>query len=75
MKINERRKLTDEELWCKCQKGESITCEDLGIHPNIAKCGIMVACGFRTFFSDGINYYDVYGNPASYKDIKLYDLW
>ena len=67
--------MNDEELFKKIKNGEPITCEDLGIHPNIVKCDIMVDCGFRTFYTDGINYYDVYGNPASYKDRKLYDLW
>ena len=67
--------LSDEEFLKKIMNGEDITCEDLGIHPNLAKCGTIIECGFRTFYSDGINYYDVNGNLASEKDRRKYSLY
>lgn len=67
--------ISDEELLRKIENDEDITCEDLGVHPSRAKCHTTIECGFRTFYTDGTNYYDVYGNPASYRDRKLYDLW
>ena len=30
--------LTDDELFEKCVNSENITCEDLGIHPNLSNC-------------------------------------
>lgn len=66
--------MNTEELLKKIQNGEPITCEDLGIHPNLAKCHTTIECGFRTFYTDGVNCYNIYGNLASYKDRKLYDL-
>ena len=67
--------LSDEEIWDKIKNDENITCEDLGIHPNIAKCGTMIDCGFRTFYSDGINYYDINGNIVNERDKRKYELY
>lgn len=67
--------LTDDELFEKCINGDDITCEDLGINPNLANCHTTIECGFRTFYTDGINVYDVNGNPASEKDMRKYNLY
>lgn len=62
--------LSTNELWGKCIAGEPITCEDLGSHPNLKDCGIVIYCGDRTFYTDGINYYDSNGNLVSGKLIE-----
>ena len=67
--------ISDVELLKKIENGEDITCEDLGIHPNLAKCGTMIECGFRTFYLDGINYYDANGNLATERDKRRYELY
>ena len=69
--------ISDDELWNKCASGDSgedITAEDLGIHPNLYKCHTIIECGFRTFYTDGTYYYDINGNPVSFKDRKKYNL-
>lgn len=66
--------ISDTELLSKIINGEYITCEDLGTHPNLGKCATVIYCNGRTFYSDGVNYYDAYGNLASCKDRKRYDL-
>lgn len=66
--------ISDDELWNKCVSGEDITAEDLGIHPNLYKCHTIIECGFRTFYTDGTYYYDINGNPVSFKDRKKYNL-
>lgn len=67
--------MSDEEFLKKIINGEDITCEDLGINPNLAKCGTTIECGFRTFYSDGVNYYDVNGNPVNERDKRRYSLY
>ena len=67
--------LTGDELFEKWVNGENITCEDLGIHPNLLNCHTTIECGFRTFYIDGINVYDINGNPASEKDMRKYNLY
>ena len=67
--------LTDDELFEKWVNGENITCEDLGIHPNLSNCHTTIEYGFRTFYIDGINVYDVNGNPVSEKDMRKYNLY
>lgn len=67
--------LNIDEFIKKCINGEPLTCEDWGINPNLKNCYATIECGFRTFYTDGINIYDVYGNPASEKDIEKYDLY
>lgn len=65
----------DEEFLKKVMNGEDITCEDLGIHPNLAKCGTTIESGFRTFYSDGVNYYDVNGNLVTERDKRRCELY
>ena len=67
--------INDEEFLKKIINNEKITPEDLNIHPNLAKCGTIIEYGFRTFYSDGVNYYDVNGNLVSEKDKRRYDLY
>lgn len=67
--------ISDEELWEKIINGEKLTCEDLGIHPNREKCVFRIECGCRTFYSDGVNYYDTNGNLATERDKRRYELY
>ena len=67
--------ISDDELWQKCIKGEEILPEDLGISPILSNCHTIIECGFKTFYKDDNNYYDVYGNHVSLKDIKKYGLY
>lgn len=66
--------LTCNELWEKCKNNQTITADDLGINPIRRNCGIVVYCGSRTFYTDGINYYDEHGNLASDQIKRKYDL-
>lgn len=66
--------ISDDELLQKCINGENITCEDLGLNPNLSKCHTIIECGFRTFYKDDTNYYDTYGNPVTLKDRIKYNL-
>ena len=41
---------------------ENITYEDLNSYFIVEKCPITVFYGDKTYYSDGINYYDKFGN-------------
>lgn len=62
--------LNDDELWEKCLSDGSITGDDLGIHPNVYGSCMSLECGSKTFYTDGKDYYDKYGNKVNYKNIK-----
>lgn len=64
--------ISHNELLKKCISGEPINCEDLGIHPNLKDCCMMIDCGDQAFYTDGLNYYDRDGNLLSDKLIKKY---
>lgn len=68
--------LTTNELWKKCKSGKRITYKDLGLCLNekVSTCFAIIYCGEKTFYWDGLNYFDRNGNLASTKDKKRYSL-
>ena len=67
--------INGEELLKKIKNNNDITCEDLCVPQNRIRCSTTIECGCKTFYTDGVNFYDVHGNLASYKNRKKYDLW
>lgn len=62
--------ISDDDLLNKCINGDQITCEDLGIHPNLSNCDMVIETGFGIFYTDGVNYYDINGNKLGNNDIR-----
>lgn len=66
--------LNDDELWMKCQTGQQITANDLGIPSNLQNCYMYAETNYGTFYTDGINWYNTQGKVLSYREIKKYGL-
>ena len=67
--------LSDLELLHKIQNNKDITSSYLGINPNLRKCCSTVFVGNKTFYTDGVNYYDSTGNKVTKQVIKKYGLY
>lgn len=66
--------LSDNELWDKCQTNQPITANDLGTNSIIAKYPMMLLCGEKSFYTDGIQIYDDKGVSVTERDKRKYDL-
>ena len=62
--------ITDDELWRKCVQGIVITSEDLDLNQKLSNCSRIIYAGEKTFYPDGLNYFDKDGNEISKESVE-----
>ena len=66
--------LTDDELWEKCKRKVSITPEDLGTPVGAINHPLVIDCGSKYFYTDGIEIVNPDGTKVDEKTLKKYRL-